>query len=80
MAPTNTASDMYEELMYQGGAKVLHDMRWAVAISRDESRRRVAHGWVPPEGAADFDADAAVAHLPILEIGGDAPANALNAH
>jgi len=62
MAPTNTASDMYEGLTYQGGAKVLHDMRWAVAISSDESRRRAARGWGPPEGAADFDADAAVAH------------------
>lgn len=65
MAPTNTASDMYEGLTYQGGAKVLHDMRWAVAISRDESLRRAARGWVPLEGTADFDADAAVAHLPL---------------
>ena len=65
MAPTNTASDMYEGLTYQGGAKVLHDMRWAVTISRDESRRRAARGWVPLEGIADFDADAAVAHLPL---------------
>ncbi len=65
MSPTNTASDMYEGLAYQGGAKVLHDMRWAVAISRDEIQRRVARGETPPEGAADLDADAAVAHLPL---------------
>jgi putative CocE/NonD family hydrolase len=65
MAPTNTASDMYEGLTYQGGAKVLHDMRWAVAISHDEIRRRVARGETPPEGAADLDADVAVAHLPL---------------
>ena len=65
MAPTNTASDMYEGLAYQGGAKVLHDMRWAVAISHDEIRRRVARGQTPPEDAARLDADAAVAHLPI---------------
>jgi uncharacterized protein len=31
MAPSVTFSDGYEGLVYQGGAKVLHDLRWVVA-------------------------------------------------
>ncbi|TMC42137.1 MAG: CocE/NonD family hydrolase [Chloroflexi bacterium] len=65
MAPTVTPSDMYEGESYQGGANVLHSLRWAVAISRDEIQRRVARGWVPPEGGADLDVDAVLAHLPL---------------
>ena len=31
IAPSITFSDSYEGCLYQGGAKVLHDLRWAVA-------------------------------------------------
>jgi hypothetical protein len=30
MAPSITFSDSYEGCSYQGGAKVLHDLRWVV--------------------------------------------------
>src|SRR5919199_3946785 len=49
MAPAVTPSDMYEGSMYQGGANVLHGLRWAVGISQDDIRRRVARGGTPPE-------------------------------
>src|SRR3989449_8676126 len=50
MAPAVTPSDMYEGMAYQGGANVLHGLRWAVEeIIPKEIRRRVARGWVPPE-------------------------------
>src|SRR2546426_627308 len=66
MAPAVTPSDMYEGMAYQGGANVLHGLRWAVEeIIPKEIRRRVARGWVPPEGGADLDLDATLAHLPL---------------
>ena len=59
MAPAVTSSDMYEGMAYQGGANVLHDLRWVVAASfptrsgvawrAARQRRRVA---------ADLDLDA----------------------
>ena len=65
MAPMVTPSDMYEGESYQGGANVFHSLRWAVSISRDEIPRRVARGWVPPEGRADLDVNTVLAHLPL---------------
>jgi len=66
MAPSVTFSDMYEGSAYQGGAKVLHDLRWVVAdIIPGEIRRRVARGEVPPAGGADLDLDAILADLPL---------------
>jgi len=65
MAPMVTPSDMYEGESYQGGANVFHSLRWAVSISRDEIPRRVARGWVPPEGGADLDVNTVLAHLPL---------------
>lgn len=50
MAPSITFSDLYEGCLYQGGAKVLHDLMWAVgAIIPAEIEKRVARGEAPPE-------------------------------
>jgi uncharacterized protein len=66
MAPSVTFSDMYEGSAYQGGAKVLHDLRWVVAdIVPGEIRRRVARGEQPPSGGASLDLDAVLAELPL---------------
>ena len=65
MAPAVTPSDMYEGSMYQGGANVLHGLRWAVGISQDEIRRRATRGAEPPEVGASLDLDAVLAHLPL---------------
>jgi predicted acyl esterase len=59
---------MYEGMTYQGGANVLHGLRWAVeAIIPEEIRRRVALGWVPPESGAGLDLDTVLAHLPLAD-------------
>jgi putative CocE/NonD family hydrolase len=66
MAASVTFSDAYEGHAYQGGAKVLHDLRWVVAdIIPGEIRRRTARGGVIPEGGAELDVDAVLAHLPL---------------
>lgn len=68
MAPAVTFSDMYEGNTYQGGAKVLHDLRWVVAdIIPGEIRRRVMRGGKPPEGAASLDVNAVLADLPLAD-------------
>jgi putative CocE/NonD family hydrolase len=68
MAPVVTFSDMYEGSAYQGGAKVLHDLRWVVEdIIPGEIRRRLAHGEAPPEGGARLDLDAVLAQLPLAD-------------
>lgn len=49
MIPEVTFSDMYAGCAYQGGAKVLHDLRWAVTIISDViNRKRAAGEDVPP--------------------------------
>jgi putative CocE/NonD family hydrolase len=66
MAPSVTHADMYEGQTYQGGAKLLHDLRWAVEdIIPEEVRRRRARGWIPPEGGTSLDLDTALAWLPL---------------
>lgn len=66
MAPAVTFSNMYEGNTYQGGAKVLHDLRWVVAdIIPGEIRRRVARGEEAPEGGTSLDVDAVLADLPL---------------
>jgi putative CocE/NonD family hydrolase len=52
MAPSVTFSNMYEGSAYQGGAKVLHDLRWVVeAIPSSRQRPGAApRGWMPPDG------------------------------
>ena len=48
MAPSITFSDGHEGCSYQGGAKVLHDLRWVVAdIVPAEIQRRIARGKKP---------------------------------
>jgi putative CocE/NonD family hydrolase len=66
MAPAITFSDSYEGCSYQGGAKVLHDLRWVVAnIVPAEIARRVARGEQPPESRRPLDVDAALTELPL---------------
>ena len=66
MAPSVTFSDMYEGSAYQGGAKVLHDLRWVVAdIIPGEIRRRMARGEEPPQSGTSLDLDAVLADVPL---------------
>jgi hypothetical protein len=68
MAPSVAPSDMYEGGSYQGGAKALHDLRWAVeAILPEEIRRRAARGEMTPEGGTSLDLGAVLAHLPLAD-------------
>ena len=67
MAPAVTFSDLYEGMQYQGGANVLHGLSWTLGIIPEEIRRRVTRGQVPPEGVADLDLHAVLAHLPLTD-------------
>jgi hypothetical protein len=62
MAPAVTPSDMYEGTAYQGGAHVLHGLRWAVSIAPEELQRR-------GQAAPELDVEATLRHLPL----GDQP-------
>jgi hypothetical protein len=66
MAPSITFSDGYEGCSYQGGTKVLHDLRWVVAnIVPAEIERRIAGGDKPLESETPLDVDAALNELPL---------------
>jgi putative CocE/NonD family hydrolase len=66
MVPEVTFSDMYEGCAYQGGAKVLHDLRWTVAnIIPDAIQRRKARGEKIPEDITLPDVNSALNALPI---------------
>jgi putative CocE/NonD family hydrolase len=66
MAPSIAFSDAYEGMAYQGGAKVLHDLRWVVAnIVPAEIERRVARGEKAPESERPLDVNAALSELPL---------------
>jgi putative CocE/NonD family hydrolase len=66
MAPSITFSDGHEGCSYQGGAKVLHDLRWVVAdIVPAEIERRIARGEKPLESEIPLDVDAALTELPL---------------
>ncbi len=66
MAPSVTFSDSYEGCLYQGGAKVLHDLRWVVAdIIPAEIQRRIARGEKLIEIKTLLDVDGALAELPL---------------
>lgn len=66
MAPAITFSDGYEGCSYQGGAKVLHDLRWVVAnIVPAEIERRIARGEKPLESEIPLDVDGALTELPL---------------
>ena len=68
MAPSMTPSDAYEGNTYQGGANVMHILRWAVALGTDAARQRVARGEaIPAEWARDLDYDTALSHLPLRD-------------
>lgn len=66
MAPAVTFSDAYEGCSYQGGAKVLHDLRWVVAnIVPAEIERRIARGETPLERDIPLNVDGALRELPL---------------
>ena len=66
IAPSVSPSDAYEGCMYQGGAKVLHDLMWVVgAIVPAEIERRIARGESVLESEIPFDADGALTELPL---------------
>lgn len=66
MAPSITFSDLYEGCLYQGGAKVLHDLRWVVAdIIPAEIRRRLARGEKLLECETPLDVDGALNEIPL---------------
>lgn len=66
MAPAITFSDSYEGCAYQGGAKVLHDLRWVVAnIVPAEIERHIARGQQPLASETRLDVDGALNELPL---------------
>ena len=66
MVPSITFSDSYEGCSYQGGAKVLHDLRWVVAdIVPAEIERRIARGEKPLNVETPLDVDRALTELPL---------------
>lgn len=66
MAPAITFSDGYEGCCYQGGAKVLHDLRWVVAnIVPAEIQRRTARGEKVLESKTPLDVDGALTEIPL---------------
>lgn len=66
MAPAIAFSDGYEGCSYQGGAKVLHDLRWVVAnIVPGEIERRIARGETPLACEIPLDIDGAFGELPL---------------
>jgi len=66
MAPSITFSDSYEGCSYQGGAKVLHDLRWVVVdIVPAEIERRIARGEQVLESDTPLDVDGALTELPL---------------
>lgn len=66
MAPAVTFSDAYEGCSYQGGAKVLHDLRWVVAnIVPAEIERRRALGEKPIACEIPLDVGGAFTELPL---------------
>ena len=66
IAPAIAFSDGYEGCSYQGGAKVLHDLRWVVAnIVPAEIERRVARGETPINSDIPLDVDGAFNERPL---------------
>lgn len=48
MAPVVTWSDLYEGMIYAGGAEILHGLVWSAAMMVEEARRRQADGRITP--------------------------------
>jgi putative CocE/NonD family hydrolase len=68
MAPSVTASDFYEGVAYQGGAKVLHDLRWVVAnIVPGEIQRQIRRGELPADFTFHLDVLTVLNQLPLAD-------------
>ena len=67
LAPAVTPSDAYEGMIYQGGAHVLHGLRWAVGLSSEAIRRQLASGEQPTADQRNLDMDAVMWHLPLAD-------------
>lgn len=68
MVPSVTFSDYYEGLAYQGGAKVLHDLRWVVEnIIPTEIQRRAERGEKLPVGEPRLNLQEALELLPLAD-------------
>lgn len=68
MAPSVTASDFYEGVTYQGGAKVLHDFRWVVmAIVPAEIQRQIKQGKLPLDFDYKLDFAEVLTQLPLAD-------------
>lgn len=66
IAPAVAFADGYEGCSYQGGAKVLHDLRWVVAnIVPGEIARLIARGERPMQSEIPLDVDGAFSELPL---------------
>lgn len=66
MIPEVTFSDLHEGCTHQGGAKVLHDLRWVAAdIVADSIRRRRAAGEKISENVSRPDVDTVLNILPL---------------
>lgn len=66
LAPVVNPADMYNECSYQGGVKVLHDLRWiAAAIVPGEIQRRAARGELLPDLGPPPNVDQVFAELPL---------------
>ncbi len=66
MAPSITSSDFYEGVAYQGGTKVLHDLRWVVAnIVPAEIQRQIERGDLPADFDYQLDVHSTLNQLPL---------------
>lgn len=66
IAPAITFSEGYEGCSYQGGAKVLHDLRWVAAnIVPAERQRRAVAGEQLLESEPPLDVQGALSELPL---------------
>ena len=66
IAPSVSPSDAYEGCMYQGGAKVLHDLRWVVAdIVPAEIERRTRRGEKVLDRDTPLDVEGALSEIPL---------------
>jgi uncharacterized protein len=66
LAPAVNPADMYDGMGYQGGVKVLHDLRWVAAdIIPGELRRRVTRGEAAPAVGAPINLDSIFSELPL---------------
>lgn len=68
MAPSVTVSDAFEGMAYQGGAKVLHDLRWVVQdIVPAEIQRQIKQGKLPPDFAYELNVLNVLNHIPLAD-------------